>query len=425
MNKKIFFKLSYFFFLSISLFSSCNTPKEKKCILKGAVINRNSDTIYLQKAFSAPEGEKIIIPIKNNRFNYEMKYQLLEAYKLIFKDEIDRGLWRDVIFFPDSSVVEFKLYSMDMFDKNSISGPLNTEFKNFAELRYSIFWPKTEMLMNKIEKLKDSGRYNSAEMDSLIEEKKFAIFGDSARIIEEKIQKLINEGKDKSTEATILEDKLNNMDAEVENWELQKLSENPDIVHYYILADLCMIKLDSKSNNKFPYKTMQVFFQKYPNHPYTGMLYNISEGIKKIKTGNKIIDFTAPDIQGNNYSILSTIKNNKVTYLDFWASWCGPYIKKSKQMIKVYNKYKDKGFNVIGIAREYGKTDKVKNTIQKNEFPWLNLVELNDTNKIWQKYGMPNEVGKTFLINDEGTILKINPSIDEVKEYLEKVLNNK
>ena len=61
-------------------------------------------------------------------------------------------------------------------------------------------------------------------------------------------------------------------------------------------------------------------------------------------------------------------------YIDVWATWCGPCIATSRTMIPVYNEYKNKGFTIVGVAAEIDNTDRLIKTLEREEFPWLNLV---------------------------------------------------
>ena len=64
----------------------------------------------------------------------------------------------------------------------------------------------------------------------------------------------------------------------------------------------------------------------------------------------------------------------------------------------------------------------MKKAIERYGFPWLNLVELDDKNNIWKKYDIPFSGGRTFLIGEDGIIVAIDPSPDEVRKYMDKVL---
>jgi alkyl hydroperoxide reductase subunit AhpC len=92
-------------------------------------------------------------------------------------------------------------------------------------------------------------------------------------------------------------------------------------------------------------------------------------------------------------------------------------------MVPLYNEYKDKGFTIVGVAGEFENTDRLVKFLEDEKLPWLNLVELDRKNNIWQKYGVGNAGGRIFLINKNGEILAIEPTAEEVRRELETRLN--
>jgi peroxiredoxin len=162
-----------------------------------------------------------------------------------------------------------------------------------------------------------------------------------------------------------------------------------------------------------------IYKNKYPDHPYTDKMEMYISGISLI-VGGKYIDFTAPDADGKDFKLSEQIAG-KIALIDLWASWCGGCRLTSKSMIPVYEKYKDKGFTIVGIAREKSVIDMVR-AAERDGYPWLNLVELNDRGKIWQRYGVGNAGGSTFLVDQTGTILAVHPTAEEVMAILESSL---
>lgn len=168
----------------------------------------------------------------------------------------------------------------------------------------------------------------------------------------------------------------------------------------------------------------QELAQKYPSHPYAELGKTLIEGFNTIKPGGKYIEFEAPDLKGNMVNITDVIKG-KVAVLDLWASWCHPCRMKATAMIPVYEDYKDKGFVVVGVAREFKTTKNLELALQKDGYPWLQLLEMNDSRQIWTRYMLGNAGGGVFLIDRDGTILAVNPTADQVRQVLEEKLGKK
>ena len=95
---------------------------------------------------------------------------------------------------------------------------------------------------------------------------------------------------------------------------------------------------------------------------------------------------------------------------------------KTKMMIPIYEKYKDKGFEIVGVAREFKNTERMKQAIAQDKYPWLQLVELDDGQKLWTRYMLGNAGGGVFLVDRDGTILAVNPKPEEVQKVLEQKL---
>jgi alkyl hydroperoxide reductase subunit AhpC len=75
----------------------------------------------------------------------------------------------------------------------------------------------------------------------------------------------------------------------------------------------------------------------------------------------------------------------------------------------------------IGIAREDSFEAGI-NAARQDKYPWLNLIELKDKGKIWEKYGVGNGGGGSFLVDKKGIIIAIDPTPQEVQRFLDKLL---
>lgn len=92
-------------------------------------------------------------------------------------------------------------------------------------------------------------------------------------------------------------------------------------------------------------------------------------------------------------------------------------------MMPIYEKYKDRGFTVVGVARE-DKRKNMERALAQDGYPWLNLLELRDENKIWRKYGIEGSGGTTVLVDRDGTILAVHPTAEEVEEILQEKISH-
>jgi len=127
-----------------------------------------------------------------------------------------------------------------------------------------------------------------------------------------------------------------------------------------------------------------------------------------IAIGTEAPDISLSDPFGKTYA-LSDLKG-KIVLLDFWASWCGPCRRENPSVVKMYDKYNEKGFEVFSVSldRENQKQRWV-DAINKDNLKWP--YHVSDL-KFWQSaparvYGV-RSIPRTFLIDREGKIAAVN-----------------
>ena len=168
-------------------------------------------------------------------------------------------------------------------------------------------------------------------------------------------------------------------------------------------------------------RAYHVLAEKFVFSDYTRLGRMLVDGFHNIRPGGHYVDFEAPDLEGCKVKLSDVIKG-KVAIIDLWASWCMPCRAKAKAMIPLYEKYKDRGFKIVGVAREFKNTDRMKQAIKQDGYPWLQLVELDDGYQIWPRYMLGNAGGGVFVVDRDGKILAVNPKPEEVQKILEQKL---
>ena len=135
---------------------------------------------------------------------------------------------------------------------------------------------------------------------------------------------------------------------------------------------------------------------------YVIKLKEITQGMKKTAVGAVAPDFTMNDPEGKPISLASL--RGKVVLIDFWASWCGPCRKENPNVVRLYQKYHAKGFEILGVSLDRSKDEWIK-AIREDQLSWLHVSDL----QFWQNnaarlYSV-KEIPQSFLLDKEGKII--------------------
>ncbi len=125
----------------------------------------------------------------------------------------------------------------------------------------------------------------------------------------------------------------------------------------------------------------------------------------QVAIGEMAPDFSLHNTKNSIVSLSSF--RGKVVMIDFWASWCGPCRIANPGVEKIYQKYKAKGFEVIGISIDNKKKAWLKAIAQDK----IHYLQLNDTlgwySPVAEKYSI-NQIPTSFLLDKEGKIIAID-----------------
>jgi len=149
-----------------------------------------------------------------------------------------------------------------------------------------------------------------------------------------------------------------------------------------------------------------------------------SKQAKNLIENNNLVlapDFTLANLDGERVS-LNQYKG-KVVLLNFWGTWCGPCRKEIPDFVKLSDKYKKQGLEIVGITLTSGSPEKI-NTFAGNwgiNYALLTDIEGNETQMVTALYGKATGkqitgIPTTFLIDRDGYIRQkyVGPRSEEV-----------
>lgn len=117
--------------------------------------------------------------------------------------------------------------------------------------------------------------------------------------------------------------------------------------------------------------------------------------------GRRYHDYTAYDVDGAEVKA-SDYFAGKPTLVICWATWCLPCRQEARDIVPLYEKYRDRGLNAFSIAREFQSTDNFKVAVAEDKNPWPCLLDLDDRFKIFDRHGVTSSA--LFLIDADGKI---------------------
>jgi peroxiredoxin len=140
---------------------------------------------------------------------------------------------------------------------------------------------------------------------------------------------------------------------------------------------------------------------------------------KRLQPGQPFINFTLNDTGGKpvNFENLK----GKYILLDFWASWCGPCRAENPNVLKAYQQFKDRNFDVVAVSLDT-KKDAWMKAIKEDGMPWTQLSDLMGwKSPVAMEYGI-EAIPQNFLLDPQGRIVAQNLRGEELAKRLGEIL---
>lgn len=265
-----------------------------------------------------------------------------------------------------------------------------------------------------IDSLQDAKVTGSRTHDELLE------FKDYLKPVDEKINKLRVEYREVVQQGDT--DRRAEIDAEYEELRQEQIMMikdfvanrpashlSPFIIRSYLAYELnyqeldeMLVSLDSGVHVSRDYKTLR----------------ERADILENVAVGKPAVDFALNDTTGNPISISSF--KGKFLLIDFWASWCTPCRVENPNVVRLYNDFKDKGFEIIGVSFDEQR-DRWIDAIHKDNLTWSHVSDLQGWSSAAGKLYAINAIPATVLLNREGTIVAKNLRGDALRQKLEEL----
>lgn len=407
--------------LTLILFSC--SEKEKKCTISGGITGGDSKAILLFKASKFPVYEAEI-PVSKGVFMYSLNFETPEVYWLVPKEKFKKSVINEIPFVCESGRLEITInvsnggYNLDGHKQNKIL------VDYYRELNDKFLIPSF--------KYKDS--YNAMYRNDSVFNKEFQEMQEALRktndpFEQERIKavqwEMKTAGKMYTPKAKRYVDLQDSLLTAQKAWEAEYITTNTSIPSYYLFMKSIKSMASATRGEAIDAKliekegsNLERFAKAFPGHPYEKIIKNTLEGLQNVYKGGKYLDFEAVNADGQILKISDAIKSNRLNLLVFWGPWSDYSIKYNRKLIPIYQQYKDKGFGLVGVTNLFGDPAEAMKVIAQEKYPWTNLMDKEDSTGVWEKYNVSYQSGGTVLVDDSGTILAVDPTIDQLKEKI-------
>jgi len=213
-----------------------------------------------------------------------------------------------------------------------------------------------------------------------------------------------------------------NEQIELEQAEAQKsfIKKNPSS---YLCINI-LWEIDWSFNSAFEYNEyIDILDTSLNNYKRLIDLKELVGRMEKVELGQIAPDFEVNDIDGELIRLSDLYSTSNYLLLDFWASHCGPCRKENAHIKEAYDKFHDKGFDVISVSTDT-KKEFWASAIKKDELTWTNVCNLKEwnDNEIVNMYAL-RQISNNLLLDKKGKIIAKNLRGDDLFKKLDELIN--
>lgn len=238
-------------------------------------------------------------------------------------------------------------------------------------------------------------------------------------------QEKLNELNDAYFEAMSKRDQdaikdIQNKAMEIEASHTQNVKETLDSMKgsFATLSGISLLNI--KNEFLFVDQMVSELNEKYPDTKMIQVMANQLNEMRALSIGQMAPEISLPDPNGEMVN-LSDLRGNYVL-IDFWAAWCRPCRQENPNVVKLYNEYNAKGFEVFGVSLDRTKDAWVK-AIEEDQLTWTHVSDLKYFNSAAAALYQINAIPATYMLDPEGKIIAKDLRGASLENKLKEIFN--
>jgi peroxiredoxin len=412
---------------------SCNNPNkewasnpdnDRVVHICGTIDNSSCKSVRicrdLQDMIHSADGSYYEISVNDGRFSADVPLDSHQVFQFLIPLYESYSAVRVQVFFADQDTIRFAYDAQEdvYLPPELILNPegSNKEYQDFKEARNNQFANERQSLKEEYSSIAQyysdeyqavEGRLNDNTLDRNAKDSVYFILG-----------QMCEDGTAYTPEARQYEEKYELLRKKKLDFAMDYLAaRSPSLALLQVVCE----SIEAASDLDYHYQDWVKYYDREYSDKFPGC--NLHQQVSDVMTATRIhqgghfIDFTLPDKDGHDQT-LSQLIEGKYAILEFWATWCHPCITTRHTIKELYERYEDKGFTVVEVAREYRNDAKWRAFIEKDGAGWTDLLAMEENHSVGDAYGLRNAAGATFLIDKDGIVIKVNPTQEEIEAVL-------